>query len=231
MKIKFKHTFGSQEKGWLQVTTISADVEAHEEKEALEGGWLRDAFEWYQTRSTRIRCRDFVPARKWPKGYEFTVGNYSDFPQEELQRVYAAYILNCGYTDYCSPLEHDLVTSKFGVVRKDGVIVAFTKFHLYNGGIESIMFCWDYSEPKVSLGIAIQAKEVEYATSLGFDDLYLGPGYERGSVYKSRFPGFEWWTGTEWSLDTAAFVSLCERDTQVRADVDMSVLEKLFDSN
>jgi hypothetical protein len=67
--------------------------------------------------------------------------------------------------------------------------------------------------------------------SLGLDYLYLGPGYEKGSVYKSRFPGFEWWTGEVWSLDTVAYTSLCERDTKVRGEVDMSTLEKLFDED
>lgn len=153
------------------------------------------------------------------------------FNPNELDAVYMAYVQKCGYSDYCNPLKHELEKSKFGVVSKDGRIVAFTKFRIYNGGIESEMFCWDYSEPKVSLGIAIQSKEIEYAKSLGLEYLYIGPGYEVGSIYKSRFPGFEWWTGYKWSDDVQSYSSLCERDTRVRSGTNMENLESLFDED
>lgn len=219
MKIHFAHSFGCQEKSWAQISEILAEFEPNEEKMALETGWLQEFGSWYQTRSTRIRCADFKPVRVWPKGYTFAVGLYEHFEHAQLERVYKAYVENCGYADYCSPLTTHLDVSAFGVVCYKGQIVAFTKFHKYHGAMESAMFCWDYSEPKVSLGIAIQAKEVEYAKMLGLEHLYLGPGYEVSSIYKARFPGFEWWTGRRWSTNVDDYIMLCERDTAVRAAV------------
>jgi arginyl-tRNA--protein-N-Asp/Glu arginylyltransferase len=99
------------------------------------------------------------------------------------------------------------------------MMVAFTKFYMYQGGIESAIFCWDYSNPKVSLGIAIQTKEVEFAREQGMEYLYLGPGYEVSSIYKSRFPGFEWWTGKEWCTDIPQYVQLCQRDTEMKQHI------------
>lgn len=228
MKINFSHVFGCQEKFWLQLTKITAIVEAHEEKEALETGWLRDDGVWYQSRSTRLCVRDFKPVRSWPKGYEFRAGRLEDFDGAALDRVYRAYIAHRDYEDYCNPLEYELQHASFGVVFKDCCTpVAFTKFRTYNGGIESAQFCWDYSDPKISLGIAIQAKEIEYAAALGYDFLYLGPGYEKGCTYKSRYPGFEWWTGTHWSRDSERYTEICNRDSSIKTVNELKEMSRL----
>lgn len=229
MKLKFYHTLGCQERAWVQVSVIFAEVERHEEKEALEGGWLLEDKVWYQTRSTRLRCSEFKSKKKWPDGYSFEIGDHADFNAEEMNAVYQAYIAHCGFSNYANHLSYDMDRSKFGVVKKDGRIVAFTKFCIYNGGIGSDIFCWDYSDPKVSLGIAIQAKEVEYAMSLGNEFIYLGPGYERGCQYKARFPGFEWWSGTEWSSDVEEYKRLCERDSAVLTDDVVDKFKVLID--
>ena len=46
---------------------------------------------------------------------------------------------------------------------------------------------------------------------------YLGPGYERSSIYKADIPGFEWWTGKEWSSDKEVFKDLCKNDSTIRS--------------
>ena len=56
-------------------------------------------------------------------------------------------------------------------------------------------------------------------------DLYLGSGYELGSVYKSTYRGFEWWTGTEWSRNKDKFVKLCQRDSRISKIKDLSNLQ------
>lgn len=229
MKIRYNHVFGCQEKAWLQFTTIYAEVEPSEEKQAIENGWLKDDGKWYQTRSTRLRCNSFKSKRSFPKDYKFVIGNFSDFKFQDLERIYDQYMEYKGYIDYCSPFQREIQSSKFGVVlNKDNISVAFSKFILYNGAIESSQFCWDYSEPKISLGIAIQTKEIEYAKSLGYDCLYLGPGYEKSSIYKSNYNGFEWWDGIEWSTDINKYMLLCNRDTDIRNKMDMTNLEEIF---
>jgi hypothetical protein len=227
MKIKFAHVFGCQEKFWLQLSKITAEVERHEEREALATGWLRDEGVWYQCRSTRLCVQDFKAAKPWPNNYHFCVGALEWFDMKALENVYQAYITHKNYESYCNPMEYDLTSASFGVVTRGTVPVAFTKFNHYEGGIESVQFCWDYSEPRVSLGIAIQAREIEYAASLGHDYLYLGPGYEKGCGYKSRYPGFEWWTGAEWSRDVDKYLMLCDRDSDIKSINDLKDIGKL----
>lgn len=230
MKIKYNHVFGCQEKAWIQFTTIYAEVDKEEEKQAVETGWLRDDGIWYQTRSTRLRCETFKGKKPFPNGHTFKIGKLIDFDLDQMEVIYFSYLKHRGYTNYCSPFENDIENSQFGVVFNTvNKPVAFTKFIMYNGALESAQFCWDYSEPKISLGIAIQTKEIEFAKSLGYEHLYIGPGYETSSVYKSKYTGFEWWNGEEWSSDVNKYITLCNRDTDVRSKVDMVTLEAIFD--
>ena len=230
MKIKYNHVFGCQEKAWIQFTTIYAEVDKDEEKQAVETGWLKDSGHWYQTRSTRLRCNLFQEKRSWPKNYTYKIENIQECNLLELNRIYDEYIKHKGYIPYGNPFEYEIENCKFLIVyNKENKPVAFTKFLLYNGALESCQFCWDYSEPKISLGIAIQTKEIEYAKSLGYEYLYLGPGYEISSVYKSSYSGFEWWDGTEWNKNLETYNLLCKRDTDIRSKIDMTTLEEIFD--
>lgn len=230
MKIKFNHSFGTMKCGWLQFSSTLAEVEQDEEPDAISSGWLRDCCTgiWYQSRSTRIECEKFTKIRSWPKGYSFEVVKGIDAPIQELERVYQAYLAHRKFTDSFSPLI-DVSNSSFGIVKNAAnQITAFTKFQHYNGGMESIMFCWDYSEPKTSLGLAIQAKEIEYASSLGLKHLYIGAGYETTCLYKAMFPGFQWWTGEEWSSNAEEYKKFCERDTRIYTIMPKDVLNELY---
>ena len=105
----------------------------------------------------------------------------------------------------------------------DGVPVAFTKFIKYNGGLESQFTAWNYHKPKMSLGKNIIWYEMGIASYFGFDDyLYIGQGYENGSKYKADIPGFEWWTGSEWSKDVDRYKELCSRDSAINTIDDIT---------
>ena len=65
--------------------------------------------------------------------------------------------------------------------------------------------------------------EASWAKKKGMSELYLGSGYEKSSIYKSKFRGFQWWTGTSWSNDKNRYVKLCERDSNVKKISDLSI--------
>ena len=69
---------------------------------------------------------------------------------------------------------------------------------------------------------------MQQAKDMGLDYLYVGCGYGLGGVYKSKFPGFEWWTGSEWSDDIQRYLALCERDSKV---TNLAELNEVFNDS
>ena len=107
-------------------------------------------------------------------------------------------------------------------------MVAFTKFIMYQNATESQFTAWNYHKPKLSIGKNIIWYEVISAESLLFceDYLYVGQGYEVGSLYKADLPGFEWWTGSKWSKDVDEYKRLCTRDGSINTLSDLSKVYK-----
>jgi hypothetical protein len=66
--------------------------------------------------------------------------------------------------------------------------------------------------------------EINWAKENNFKYVYLGPGYETGSIYKANIDGFEWWTGTEWSIDAVEYIRLCKRDSSIKTINQLSEL-------
>ena len=69
--------------------------------------------------------------------------------------------------------------------------------------------------------------EATWAKKRNVTEFYLGSGYERSSIYKSTYKGFEWWTGTEWSTNKKRYVQLCERDSSLKKITDLANLGHL----
>jgi hypothetical protein len=211
LKINYEHFYGSQERYDLQIARLTLDTQDLDEKEALENGWLFIKGEWYSCRSVRIDASKYRPKRSV---HDFEVLTDTNSVREIVSKI------NREYLDYKKFEQEynvfvDVDRARWLVFRDEGEPVAFTKFNMYDDGIESQFTAWNYHRPKMSVGKLIVDCEVEYARSLGYDHLYIGQGYERGSTYKADFQGFEWWTGSEWSTDREAYKSLCVRDSQI----------------
>ena len=82
----------------------------------------------------------------------------------------------------------------------------------------SSQFITDYSCGNLSLGRISQHYECMCAINQNKKYVYILGGYERECIYKSSFRGAEWWTGQEWSTDTALYNELCERDSKIRVE-------------
>ena len=87
-------------------------------------------------------------------------------------------------------------------------LIAWSKIYQYNNALESVYFAWDSCNMELQLGINSLHHEIAWAKSLGYDFLYIGPGYEVCSKYKAQVEGFEFWDGENWNLDKKTFLEL-----------------------
>jgi len=220
IKIKTTHLFGSQERWDLQLVKQELEVDSLDEREALSKGWLF-CNSWYPCRSVRIKLDKY---KSKPLKYKYYISDYDDQAKALSHTIFQDFLKYKNFnTDY--NIFTDLERSKWLFLEEDNRNVTFTKFNMYDGGIESQFTAWNYHKPKLSLGKVIVDYEVEFARNMGFDYLYIGQGYENGSKYKSSFKGFEWWTGSEWSTDKELYEQYCDRDSKINS---LNDLEELF---
>jgi arginyl-tRNA--protein-N-Asp/Glu arginylyltransferase len=96
-------------------------------------------------------------------------------------------------------------------------LIAWSKIYQYNGALESVYFSWDSDNMSLNLGINSLYHEIAWAKSLGYDFLYIGPGYEICSKYKAQVDGFEFWDGMCWSTNINQYLELCDKETGINS--------------
>ena len=57
---------------------------------------------------------------------------------------------------------------------------------------------------------------------------YMGAGYETSSMYKSKWQGFEWWTGTKWSTSKKLYQKLCRSDSRIKTLSEIAKIPSLL---
>ena len=258
MKIFFTHFYGrmSDVLGIVNCGAYAEDVSKEEEQYALENGWMKVESAkygdvWAQGRQIRLKVSELKYNKKIRKmtnpckSIESVHKNLSDCDVNELKTVYEKYIkfksdqykksgelFSDFYTtdDFFDELFIDPEYKKIIEHREDGELHGFVICRTYDNTdcMTSIQFCWDYHKPRMFLGKYSCIKELEAAKEMGLDYLYLGFGYESMCIYKSMYQGFEWWTGSEWSSDKAAYKTLCESDTKTKTIYDLGQLEEEY---
>jgi arginyl-tRNA--protein-N-Asp/Glu arginylyltransferase len=139
----------------------------------------------------------------------------------EMDHIYTAY---CYYKKFKKYFEigQRLSSDRFLAYYQEDNFVAWTKMRHYSEqAIETCLFVWDYSQPETKLGTRSLEHEIAWAKQQGYEYVYLGPGYERSSLYKAGMQGFEWWDGREWSLDLDKYRWLCRRDSKIKLPGDL----------
>jgi len=222
MKIKFNHNFGHQEQGeCFHFDCELVDVASHEYTAALEFGFLvqvqNNQPRWYQSRSTRVRTAS--------TNYEMLPNAQilsNPLPLTEMDHIYTAYCYHKKFKKYFEVgqfLEQDQF---MGYYTDAGDFVAWAKLRRYSDrAIETALFVWDYSLPASRLGSRSLEHEIAWAKQEGYEFVYLGPGYERSSLYKADISGFEWWNGDVWSTDADEYRRLCRRDSRIKSVADL----------
>lgn len=110
---------------------------------------------------------------------------------QKLEEIYHQY---CVYKKFRSvmpifPEEYtDPNNDVIGYYNLESELVAFSLIHRYNNrNAEALQFAWNYSDPKLKLGIASLKNECAIYKAKGFEYLYLGGADE----YKRQIDGFE----------------------------------------
>lgn len=213
MKVNMSTYYGKQNKCDVIINDITAyEVHASEEAIALEKGFALDLDSskesWYFSRNTRINL-DFCEYNPMP---EYTYEITATMP-ESYYEIYQKYLDKKGFKDLYKVDEHPRF--KYFVYKHVNEIVAVSVLLQYVDAIESHLFIWDYETPSLKIGINSLFNEMAWAKDNGYHYLYTGSGYEKSSIYKADFKGFEWFTGMEWSRDAKLFKELCTRDSAV----------------
>jgi hypothetical protein len=223
MKIKFNHNFGHQEQGeFFHFGCELIEVQSEEHDAALEFGFLQsihnNQIRWYQSRSTRVRVSetnyelmDTACILSDPTPAQFT----------EMDHIYTSY---CYYKKFKKYFEigQRLSNDRFMAYYHDEIFVAWTKLREYSPqALETCLFVWDYSLPHTRLGSRSLEHEIAWAKQEGYEFVYLGPGYERSSLYKADMQGFEWWDGDVWRTDADEYRALCRRDSKIKIVADL----------
>lgn len=223
MKLYFNHEmgFGKMRHETMLYYPFGATFEPHERPNALETGWFPiNNVMWYQSRSTRIELSKYKPTKKILK-LSRDIKFYPDVnltPQKKdrLQQIYNKYLLHKGFQDLSLTID-DMVANSHGHIyySYNNEIIGFSFYKIIGASYLSIEFAWDYALPKLSLGHVSIYFENLFAKSQRCKYIYMAAGYETCSLYKSDYPGFQWWKGYEWSEDVDTFRKLCYSDEQV----------------
>ena len=249
MKIHYSHHYGRMSDCDLAFCLVNAtSVSKEEEGYALENGWTRDEEEsrgslWWQTRSTRLKVSEFKfnrKARKMlkpAKGIEAKFRHAKECSVQELNEVYIKY---CNYKKY--PIEDDYIEGclkdidekYIGEYRENGILRGYVVCRIHHEtakAMTSIQFCWDYENPRLYLGKYSLIKEMEFAKEMGFEWVYMGDGYQKICQYKCYMPGFQFWTGREWSKDIDFYKELTGNDDKIKTVQDLDKLSKDYLEN
>lgn len=233
MEIYFSHVAGRMVSTDWQHSHVYATFDHTEWDWAANHGWLINEWEppyWFQGRQVRLDLK-VKPSKKhkFPKDLHFHVGPVESL--HRLERVWKAYQKYRGYDDHLDFKEtckHEPENKRIVRVYYQGKIIAFSILRIYPIPV-SLQFAWDYEDPKLSTGIHTQYFEINYFRKIGYRYDYLCPGYETVCIWKKRFPGFQFWTGTRWVDDKKLYEELCERDSALSSLDDLGDLKEIDD--
>jgi len=254
MKLIFDHTLGKQQDQDLVFCRPLAEVPHDEENEALDTGWLaldepingEELF--YQSRSTRINLEGWEPRFKEWK-IEDEELRLKEIEANEmvkllgLPKIYKDYMKRKGFKQEYNPFTHMSRRDAFILFYTKTMtnIVGFTKIKKYMyqedaftdddgdfdeamwAGYESVIHCNKLPISQITLDM-----EIKWAKDHDAQYYYMGSGYEKSSIYKSHWSGFEWWTGTTWSRSKKLYQKLCRSDSRVTTLQDAAKIPSLL---
>ncbi len=259
MQIFFDHILCQQSDKDLIFVLVSAYFEECEYDYALDNGWIpfnswydsdskfvKNSLEdkkdiWVQARSSRINVKKFTPNKKQKKLLQNNIDtkliNSEDLNPKNIYDIYNKYCKYRNFEDVKnynefkeSCFSNDL---KYICYFINNNLIGYCIVQFISNQMLSHQFCWDYEEPKLSLGTFSQIKEIEIAKSLNKEYVYIGAIAEKHGIYKTKFTGFEFWTGRKWESETKNLIHILESESNITTVNQMSNLIsdyiKLFD--
>ena len=182
--------------------------------QALQGGWIPWEEKWYNERSTRLDLAVYRPSKTTKKLSKRVTVQAGDIEAsiEEYSKLHEAY---CDYHGFKRDIKLESFRDCQVIEYWTDRLVAISIYKQFENQFVAYQFIWDYQDPKLSLGTVAQYYECETAKLLNCEYVYLLGGYELCCLYKSKYPGFEFWTGEEWSKDIKLYTELVTRDEKI----------------
>ena len=108
--------------------------------------------------------------------------------------------------------------------------IAFTEAMMVDNHFMTGQFAWDYENPKLGMGTYATLYEIKYCMDWSYQYYYFSYSYENSSAYKSKYDGFEFWTGRDWCKDKDVYNQLCKNDSEIKNLADLNDnQQKYFD--
>jgi len=242
MKLFFDHIFCQQSGKDLNFTLVSAYFNKDEEDYALRNGWVpftswydcnslfsTQSYQdnqtiWVQVRSSRINVESFALNKNQKRLLKNNINYFlKDSKDLDFEIIYKIYFDYCKYKEFGDVKEFNKFIErykndslKYLCYYDNEVLVAFCMVEFFGGQMYSHQFCWNYHNPKLSLGTLSQIIEVEVARERNIDYVYIGGISEKYGVYKTKFAGFEYWDGRNWCKADKTIQILLEKESELK---------------
>ena len=250
MKLFFDHIFGNSASKELVYSPATAIFEKEEYAHAVQNGWhiaeswgvpdfrwYKDAVAagtkvWYQARSSRIEVEKFQERARHRKkikraGITCEISRDISGLESELWKIFQAYVSAKGFENFYECAE-DLFSEVYGsrsyllYSNREGKRIGFGIIEVINDEVAiAPQFAWDYEDKSIGLGSLNKLFQFRLLRQEGISHLYLGTSYEIASLGKTKWPGFEWWTGRDWSADVGLYKYLLERESYAESLEDL----------
>lgn len=193
----------------------------------LERGFLpsaRDLSRWYMARQIRVDLPGFAPSSenrrvlRKSEGLSFELVPSTEFVLASEARGtclrYAGERFGEGVMgpERLDGLFASAMTSHVLVCRDGGREVGWTTLLLDRDRTAFYSYAFFEPEGRVrNLGMSIMTRCVAMLADAGFRHIHLGTCYSGKALYKTQFPGVEFWDGTMWRTDLAALKRMVAR--------------------
>jgi hypothetical protein len=119
-------------------------------------------------------------------------------------------------------MRDDPIDWKYFIYYYDNKPVAFTEAMLIDNHFMTGQFAWDYEDEKLGMGTYATLFEIKYCMKENYKNYYFSYSYENSSAYKSKYDGFEFWTGRKWCNDKKIYKELCANDSNIKSLADLN---------
>ena len=232
MKIFFDHIAGKLTNYDLLYSLILAQFEPREYDYALDNGWIPlswyftklDGLTWINARSCRLDLSKFTFSKKQKytlNKKNISVDMASNPNKDTLADIYRKYIRHKQFYEKNNEKESeefmrdDPLNWKYFIYYHNNKPVAFTEFMIIDKHFITGQFAWDYQDEKLGLGTYATLYEIKWCLNNNINKYYLSYAYENASMYKTKYDGFEFWTGRKWLDDKNIYETLCKRDSSI----------------
>ena len=249
MKLFFDHVTGKLTNHDIIYSLTLAKFEEKEYCQAFEQGWIPlswyytklDGLTWINARNTRLLLKKFTFSKKQKKilrKKDIRVEVHDKLDDAlfiTISDIYKKYIQYKKFheKDYEEESEifekEDYIDWKYFIYYYKDKPVAFTELKVFDSKhVLTGQFAWDYENPKLGMGTYATLYEIDWSIKNKCKKYYLSYGYEKSSVYKSRFDGFEFWTGKSWIDNKLTYKKLCEYDTEVETLSELNKYQRKY---